>query len=126
MVNDANALANMDKQDTCPRGYACMTYGKPTIGHCCRLYCPYGNADLTKTCAAGASSSEQCPDQTTHYCQLFEDHGTKNSLCCPRPCLEPTPLFINGACLPVRRVYILVFYKRKIFVEVFVIGVSLK
>jgi len=101
MVNDANALANLDKQDTCPRGQACFTYGKPNVGHCCRLYCPYGQSDLSKSCAAGASSGERCPDQTTHYCQAFEDHGVKNSLCCPRPCLEPTPLYINGACLPV-------------------------
>lgn len=98
MVNDANALANGEKQDSCPKGYACATYGKPDIGHCCKLYCPYGTPDLTKSCEAGAGSNK-CPD--THYCQSFEDRGTKNSLCCPRPCREPTPLYIGGKCLQV-------------------------
>uniref|UniRef100_A0A915L961 EB domain-containing protein n=1 Tax=Romanomermis culicivorax TaxID=13658 RepID=A0A915L961_ROMCU len=100
MVNDANALANLDKQDTCPRGYGCFTYGKPDIGHCCPLYCPYGKPDLTKSCSASAASASRCPEQSTHFCQLFEDRGTKNAICCPRPCREPTPLFINGACYP--------------------------
>jgi hypothetical protein len=88
MVNDANALANGEKQDSCPKGYGCATYGKPDIGHCCKLYCPYGSADLTKSCEAGAGSNK-CPD--THYCQSFEDRGTKKFAMLPKTVSRADP-----------------------------------
>lgn len=100
MVNDPSAMANSEKMDSCPKGYACATYGKPDIGHCCKLYCPYGYPDLSKSCNGEGISYNHCSLSGTHYCQEFYDHGTRNVLCCPRPCREPTPLYINNRCYP--------------------------
>ncbi|KAK6039745.1 hypothetical protein COOONC_22751 [Cooperia oncophora] len=72
-VNDVDMLENAANTDSCPLGYRCVTYGSPYVGHCCRLRCPYGEPDLR----------------------------WKSSLCCPRPCRDPTSLYINGQCLSI-------------------------
>jgi len=99
-VNDPNLYYNGESTDTCPKGSQCVTYGKPDVGHCCPLACPYGTADLSKSCKAGANVNSRCPELTTHYCQEFETKGNMQRLCCPRPCREPTPLYLDGKCLP--------------------------
>jgi len=99
-INDANVYYNGETTDTCPKGAHCVTYGKPEVGQCCPLLCPYGTADLSKSCKAGASGNSKCPELTTHYCQEFETKGAVDRLCCPRPCRDPTPLYIDGKCLP--------------------------
>ncbi|KHJ48273.1 EB module [Trichuris suis] len=86
--------------DTCPAGQMCMTYGKPNIGHCCPVFCPYGEADLTKSCAKGAPLSDRCPELTTHFCHKLESSFNAVKLCCARPCREPTSFFHSGRCYP--------------------------
>lgn len=44
--------------------------------------------------------NSRCPELTTHYCQEFETKGAVQRLCCPRPCRDPTPLYLDGKCLP--------------------------
>ncbi|KRZ79068.1 Abnormal cell migration protein 10, partial [Trichinella papuae] len=92
---------NVQKMDTCPAGYYCATYGKPSIGHCCPLRCPFGEADTTKSCNKGSPLGSRCPELTTHFCHNFESGGYSAKLCCPRPCRNPTPYLINNRCYPV-------------------------
>ncbi|VDP15790.1 unnamed protein product [Soboliphyme baturini] len=100
VVGDNEFNKYSQSTDTCPAGYHCVTYGKPLVGHCCRLYCPYGSAETSKSCEAGAPIHSRCPILTTHFCHSFESNGVSTKLCCPRPCREPTPFYFKGECLP--------------------------
>ncbi|CAJ0583279.1 unnamed protein product, partial [Mesorhabditis spiculigera] len=73
---------------------------EPYVGHCCRLRCPYGEPDLTQSCDAGAPPEGKCRP-LTHFCYTVTEPGWKSSLCCPRPCRDPTPLYINGQCMSI-------------------------
>ncbi|VDO64927.1 unnamed protein product [Haemonchus placei] len=99
-VNDVDMLENAANTDSCPLGYRCVTYGSPYVGHCCRLRCPYGEPDLSQSCDAGAPPESKCRP-LTHFCYSISEPGWKSSLCCPRPCRDPTPLYINGQCLSI-------------------------
>ncbi|VDK45802.1 unnamed protein product, partial [Anisakis simplex] len=99
-INDIDMLENAASTDSCPLGYRCVTYGSPYVGHCCRLRCPYGEPDLTQSCDRGAPEDERCRP-LTHHCYTVTEPGWKSSLCCPKPCREPTPLFINNQCLSI-------------------------
>lgn len=88
-----------DKDDTCGKEEFCATFGKPSVGLCCPLRCPYGNAVTTLSCEDGAPAGSQCP-RDTHVCYTVRSYDFSNTLCCPRPCHEPTPLYLDGACLP--------------------------
>ncbi|GMR61743.1 hypothetical protein PMAYCL1PPCAC_31938, partial [Pristionchus mayeri] len=101
-INDVDMLENAANSDSCPLGYRCVTYGSPYVGHCCRLRCPYGEPDLSQSCDAGAPADAKCRP-LTHYCYSVSEPGWKSSLCCPRPCRDPTPLYINGQCLSIAR-----------------------
>ncbi|GMT36799.1 hypothetical protein PFISCL1PPCAC_28096 [Pristionchus fissidentatus] len=101
-INDVDMLENAANSDSCPLGYRCVTYGSPYVGHCCRLRCPYGEPDLSQSCDAGATAEAKCRP-LTHYCYTVSEPGWKSSLCCPRPCRDPTPLYINGQCLSIAR-----------------------
>lgn len=96
--NDEDVLQHHSQMDSCPQGYQCMTYGKPLIGHCCPVYCPHGTADLRRSCDPGAPLERKCR-QLTHYCHFQTGPGWKVAQCCPRPCREPTPLYLGGRCL---------------------------
>ncbi|CCD83483.1 EB domain-containing protein [Caenorhabditis elegans] len=99
-INDIDMLENAANTDSCPLGYRCVTYGSPYVGHCCRLRCPYGEPDLSQSCDAGASPDSKCRP-LTHFCFTVSEPGWKSSLCCPRPCRDPTPLYVNGQCLSI-------------------------
>ena len=115
-INDIDMLENAANTDSCPLGYRCVTYGSPYVGHCCRLRCPYGEPDLSQSCDAGASPDSKCRP-LTHFCFTVSEPGYeiacgfsvthlysfrwKSSLCCPRPCRDPTPLYVNGQCLSI-------------------------
>lgn len=51
-----------------------------------------------QSCDAGASVDQKCRP-LTHFCYTVTEPGWRSSLCCPRPCRDPTPLFVNGQCL---------------------------
>uniref|UniRef100_A0A0K0DTP2 EB domain-containing protein n=1 Tax=Strongyloides stercoralis TaxID=6248 RepID=A0A0K0DTP2_STRER len=97
-INDIDMLENAASTDSCPSGYRCSTYGSPYIGHCCKLKCPYGEPDLTQSCDNGVPENEKCR-ALTHFCYTISEPGWKSSLCCPRPCRNPTPLYLNGRCV---------------------------
>ncbi|KHN77143.1 hypothetical protein Tcan_03176 [Toxocara canis] len=99
-INDIDMLENAASTDSCPLGYRCVTYGSPYVGHCCRLRCPYGEPDLTQSCDMGAPEDQRCRP-LTHHCYTVTEPGWKSSLCCPKPCRDPTPLFINNQCLSI-------------------------
>ncbi|KAH7719108.1 EB module family protein [Aphelenchoides avenae] len=99
-LNDADMLDNAATTDSCPLGFRCATYGSPYIGHCCRLRCPYGEPDLAQSCDAGAPEDQKCRP-LTHFCFSISEPGWKTSLCCPKPCRDPTPLYVNGQCLSI-------------------------
>ncbi|PAV87101.1 hypothetical protein WR25_12714 [Diploscapter pachys] len=96
-INDVDMLESAANTDSCPLGYRCVTYGSPYVGHCCRLRCPYGEPDLSQSCDVGAPMDSKCRP-LTHFCYTITEPGWKSSLCCPRPCRDPTPLYINGQC----------------------------
>ncbi|PIO70395.1 hypothetical protein TELCIR_07751 [Teladorsagia circumcincta] len=130
-VNDVDMLENAANTDSCPLGYRCVTYGSPYVGHCCRLRCPYGEPDLRfdlmvlililfliyvsgePDCGGAKPPREPSPATPEHRLNPSADHsptfaipsasqgGWKSSLCCPRPCRDPTPLYINGQCLSI-------------------------
>ncbi|CAP33055.2 Protein CBG14575 [Caenorhabditis briggsae] len=52
------------------------------------------------SCDAGASPDSKCRP-LTHFCFTVSEPGWKSSLCCPRPCRDPTPLYVNGQCLSI-------------------------
>ncbi|CAI4223712.1 unnamed protein product [Auanema sp. JU1783] len=99
-INDIDLLESAASTDSCPLGFRCVTYGSPYVGHCCRLRCPYGEPDLGQSCDSGASIESKCRP-LTHFCYTISSPGSKSSLCCPRPCRDPTPLYVNGQCLSV-------------------------
>uniref|UniRef100_A0A7E4W6G6 EB domain-containing protein n=1 Tax=Panagrellus redivivus TaxID=6233 RepID=A0A7E4W6G6_PANRE len=99
-LNDIDMLDNAATTDSCPIGFRCVTYGSPYIGHCCRLRCPYGEPDLSQSCDNGAPEDQKCRP-LTHFCFTISEPGWKTSLCCPKPCRDPTPLYINGQCLSI-------------------------
>ncbi|CAI4225658.1 unnamed protein product [Auanema sp. JU1783] len=99
-INDIDMLENAANSDSCPLGFRCVTYGSPYVGHCCRLRCPYGEPDLSQSCDAGSSAEVKCRS-LTHFCYTISEPGWKTSLCCPRPCRDPTPLYINGSCMSI-------------------------
>uniref|UniRef100_A0AC34PUV8 EB domain-containing protein n=1 Tax=Panagrolaimus sp. JU765 TaxID=591449 RepID=A0AC34PUV8_9BILA len=99
-LNDIDMLDNAATTDSCPLGFRCVTYGSPYIGHCCRLRCPYGEPDLSQSCDNSAPEDQKCRP-LTHFCFGISEPGWKTSLCCPRPCRDPTPLYINGQCLSI-------------------------
>ncbi|TMS37064.1 hypothetical protein L596_004080 [Steinernema carpocapsae] len=99
-INDIDMLESAASTDSCPLGYRCVTYGSPYIGHCCRLRCPYGEPDLSQSCDSGATEDQKCRP-LTHYCYSVTEPGWKSSLCCPRPCRDPTPLYVSGQCLSI-------------------------
>ncbi|VDK61151.1 unnamed protein product [Cylicostephanus goldi] len=72
-----------------------------------------------QSCDAGSSPESKCRP-LTHFCYSITEPGRvifssesswrtetdpysswKSSLCCPRPCRDPTPLYINGQCLSI-------------------------
>ncbi|MFH4978654.1 hypothetical protein AB6A40_005363 [Gnathostoma spinigerum] len=99
-INDIDMLENAASTDSCPPGFRCVTYGSPYVGHCCRLRCPYGEPDLTKSCDAGAPEEHRCRP-LTHQCYTISEPGWKSSLCCPKPCRDPTPLYYKDQCLSI-------------------------
>ncbi|KAI1725697.1 EB module domain-containing protein [Ditylenchus destructor] len=99
-LNDIDMIENAATTDSCPIGFRCVTYGSPYIGHCCRLRCPYGEPDLTQSCDAGAVEEQKCRP-LTHFCFTLNEPGWKTSLCCPKPCRDPTPVFSDGQCLSI-------------------------
>ncbi|EJW86768.1 hypothetical protein WUBG_02322 [Wuchereria bancrofti] len=99
-INDIDMLENAASTDSCPLGYRCVAYGSPYVGHCCKLKCPYGEPDLTQSCDMGVSEKHRCRP-LTHHCYTISEPGWKTSLCCPKPCRDPTPLYINNQCLSI-------------------------
>lgn len=97
-TNDVDMIEHKANGDTCPDDHYCATYGKPNVGHCCKIYCPYGEPDLSKSCDATETGGGSCR-QLTHFCHKIKAPGYSKSICCPRPCREPTPLFLNGKCM---------------------------
>lgn len=55
---------------------------------------------FSKSCDIGAPEEQRCRP-LTHHCYTVTEPGWKSSLCCPKPCREPTPLYINDQCLSV-------------------------
>lgn len=53
-----------------------------------------------QSCDSGAPEDQKCRP-LTHFCFTVSEPGWKTSLCCPRPCRDPTPLYINGQCLSI-------------------------
>ncbi|VDO37210.1 unnamed protein product [Onchocerca flexuosa] len=99
-INDIDMLENAASTDSCPLGYRCVAYGSPYVGHCCKLKCPYGEADLMQSCDMGVSEKHRCRP-LTHHCYTVSEPGWKTSLCCPKPCRDPTPLYVNNQCLSI-------------------------
>uniref|UniRef100_A0A914XAZ7 EB domain-containing protein n=1 Tax=Plectus sambesii TaxID=2011161 RepID=A0A914XAZ7_9BILA len=99
-INDIDMLDNADLTDSCPVGQRCVGYGSPYIGHCCKMDCPFGEADTSQSCDVGAPEDQQCRP-LTHYCHSITEPGWKGSICCPRPCRDPTPLYLNGRCVAI-------------------------
>lgn len=48
----------------------------------------------------GVSEKDRCRP-LTHHCYTISEPGWKTSLCCPKPCRDPTPLYINNQCLSI-------------------------
>ncbi|CAK5073657.1 unnamed protein product [Meloidogyne enterolobii] len=99
-INDVDMLDNAATTDSCPVGYRCVTYGSPYIGHCCKIYCPYGEPDLNQSCDSGTNEELKCRP-LTHFCMTLSEPGWKTSICCPKPCRDPTPVYHNGQCLSI-------------------------
>ncbi|KAM3726900.1 Prion-like-(Q/N-rich) domain-bearing protein [Dirofilaria immitis] len=99
-INDIDMLENAASTDSCPLGYRCVAYGSPYVGHCCKLKCPYGEPDLMQSCDMGVAEKHRCRP-LTHHCYTISEPGWKTSLCCPKPCRDPTPLYINNQCLSI-------------------------
>ncbi|KAL3068706.1 hypothetical protein niasHT_032122 [Heterodera trifolii] len=99
-INDVDMLDNAATTDSCPIGYRCVTYGSPYIGHCCKVRCPYGEPDLSQSCDAGAQEEQKCRP-LTHFCMTLSEPGWKTSICCPKPCRDPLPVYHNGQCLSI-------------------------
>jgi hypothetical protein len=97
-TNDVDMLEHKANGDTCADDHYCATYGKPNVGQCCKMYCPYGDPDLTKSCDAPATGSSSCRE-LTHFCHKIKAPGYSKAMCCPRPCREPTPLYLDGRCV---------------------------
>lgn len=53
---------------------------------------------LSQSCDAGAVEEQKCRP-LTHFCFTLNEPGWKTSLCCPKPCRDPTPVFSDGQCL---------------------------
>ncbi|CAD5229662.1 unnamed protein product [Bursaphelenchus okinawaensis] len=92
----------------CPSQYYCVPiFDIPRQadlfqGFCCPLpsperpVCPVGHAHTSSQppdygCA-------QCP--WDHYCHT-DNVATKKKICCPKPCLSPEDVFIDGQCYPI-------------------------
>ncbi|KAL3087927.1 hypothetical protein niasHT_005486 [Heterodera trifolii] len=37
----------------------------------------------------------------THFCMTLSEPGWKTSICCPKPCRDPLPVYHNGQCLSI-------------------------
>uniref|UniRef100_A0A915P0A9 EB domain-containing protein n=1 Tax=Meloidogyne floridensis TaxID=298350 RepID=A0A915P0A9_9BILA len=69
-INDVDMLDNAATTDSCPVGYRCVTYGSPYIGHCCKIYCPYGEPDLNQSCDSGTNEELKCEGGVTMFCNF--------------------------------------------------------
>lgn len=76
----------------------CVTDGYTNFGQCCKQTCPFGyQPNVGFSCDPTAPLSSQCPSDT-HYCNRMVGAGFSSSVCCQKPCREPTPIFQNGQC----------------------------
>uniref|UniRef100_A0A915K596 EB domain-containing protein n=1 Tax=Romanomermis culicivorax TaxID=13658 RepID=A0A915K596_ROMCU len=105
--------ANSGSQiDNCTKDAYCYTEENSYSGVCCPAVCPLSQkVDTRFTCDPNQVTVDRplCPDDT-HYCHraaeckfiisygFYIAQSYSSTVCCPKPCYEPTPLFIRGAC----------------------------
>lgn len=115
------------KIDNCPDNHYCYTADVTEYGVCCPEVCPLNMRPDNKY-SCDPSAADQCP-YDTHYCSRLAGKWNRqwelflqvqfvkvrftivckhvlgqtfsSSVCCPKPCRGPTPLFIKGQCYPV-------------------------
>jgi len=98
------------EQKICPPHYYCVAlYDDPRQtniyhGFCCPIpdpykpQCPVGVPhESSKSPNYGCSA---CP--WDHYCHL-DGMVTQIEICCPKPCISPEDLYVDGQCYPMQR-----------------------
>uniref|UniRef100_A0AC35TXA1 EB domain-containing protein n=1 Tax=Rhabditophanes sp. KR3021 TaxID=114890 RepID=A0AC35TXA1_9BILA len=96
MDDDSSSVFNPQNDDTgCPHDFYCVAvFEVPKSPHLYEGFCCPTPKNKDPVCPVG----ENCPfDQ--YYCHIDRMHGTKE-ICCPKPCISPDDVYIEGQCQP--------------------------